>query len=235
MATLTTFDGIKMKNSGIPTKSTIASSSISEPQDLVEIARVSGAHGVRGWIRIHAYSDDSTILAEVKDWWLKKAPHPLTDKTSQATPVRARWAREHGAAWLASLEGLDDRDEALALKGSTIWISRASFPKADDDEFYWTDLIGLDVYSTEAMNAPLDAQGHPPAAARFGVVHDMIDSPAHSLMSVQRQHQDDSQAWVETLTAKGKPVFSLIPFVAAHVVDIDLEAGRIWVDWPMDF
>lgn len=198
------------------------------PSDLVEIARVAGAHGVRGWIKILPFSSDSTVLDSVKRWWIS-APEKTLDRelgkpSARMQPVQVVWARPHGATWLASLKGLTDRDDAQAMKGFSIWVSRGDFPAPADDEFYWVDLIGCEVVMIDG------AQSN-----RIGIVDSVQESPAHPLLSVLRQNQDASGNWHAVLSAKGKPVYTLIPFVAAHVPAVDIECRRITVDWPADF
>jgi len=258
------------------------------PADLVEIARVMGAHGVRGWIKIQPFSPDSTVLDVVKRWWVKGPARPLDEirevvsgdgddggdvaqrpllSNSDARSFRrvdVAWARVHGASWLASIKGLADRDDAHALKGSSIWVSRGDFPKLDVDEFYWVDLIGCEVYSLDSdsqVDKPVQgefAQHHSeqnqpnvqqvdlsgslspkPAPlntwVRLGVVDSVVDNPAHPLLSVLRQRQDDSGLWVSQVNSKDKPILCLIPFVVAHVPVVDIANRRILVDWPSDF
>lgn len=242
------------------------------PSDLIEIARIAGAHGVRGWLKIQPFSSDSNVLDSVKRWWLSPPARPLDNIQAgeldvassnesagqlMAYPkVDARrfkhaevmWARVHGASWLANIKGLSDRDEAQALKGSSIWVSRGDFPSLDDDEFYWVDLIGCEVYSLESGESDVavaadqnrSEQSQPRVSlseksVRLGMVDSVVDNPAHPLLSVLRQHQDDSGAWVPEVSAKGKPVYTLIPFVVAHVPVVDITNRRILVDWPSDF
>ena len=247
-----------------------------------------GAHGVRGWIKIQPFSPDSTVLDVVKRWWVKGPARPLDEirevvsgdgddggdvaqrpllSNSDARSFRrvdVAWARVHGASWLASIKGLADRDDAHALKGSSIWVSRGDFPKLDVDEFYWVDLIGCEVYSLDSdsqVDKPVQgefAQHHSeqnqpnvqqvdlsgslspkPAPlntwVRLGVVDSVVDNPAHPLLSVLRQRQDDSGLWVSQVNSKDKPILCLIPFVVAHVPVVDIANRRILVDWPSDF
>lgn len=250
--------------------------SFDPPADLVEIARVVGAHGVRGWIKIQPFSPDSTVLNGVKKWWIGAAVRPLdelqsrlnsnvqadqtlSEKTSSSSSVSQGlrrvdvvWARVHGASWLANIKGLADRDDAQALKGSSIWVSRADFPSLDPDEFYWIDLIGCDVYSQDFVSTadqssaeiesglPLleQSQSHPESLAngmRLGVVDSVVDNPAHPLLSILRQRQDVAGSWVPEVNAKGNSVYTLIPFVVNHVPVVDIANRRILVDWPSDF
>jgi len=210
------------------------------PDDLVEVARVVGAHGIRGWVKIQPFSVDSTVLGSVKQWWVgarvstldqERAESARQTSDSQSKPeastlrkVDVLWARAHGANWLAAIDGLADRDEALALKGHSVWVSRQDFPQLEEDEYYWVDLIGCEVLTVES--------GEP---ERLGIVESVEDNPAHPLLAVLCQKKNEDGEWVALLNARKKPVSSLIPFVAAHVKQVDLDNKRIVVDWPAEF
>ncbi|AWB33510.1 ribosome maturation factor RimM [Orrella marina] len=251
------------------------------PADLVEVARVAGAHGVRGWVKLQPFSADSTVLDSVRTWWvsapqkaLEQALRVSADRDAHRSgemplgpvvPHRVVWSKVHGSTWLACLKGLVDRDQAHALKGSSVWVSRKDFPEPDAGEYYWVDLVGCEVYSTDAGNQPADSGDQPGRSSisleqdasigsdsvdsseppvtlpsdqpslRIGVVDQIEDNPAHPLLSVLRQKPGAGGQWVPDLNARGKPIHTLIPFVAAHVLSVDLERKRIMVDWPADF
>jgi 16S rRNA processing protein RimM len=105
------------------------------------------------------------------------------------------------------VEDLSDRDVADALKGARILVSRQSFPTPDDGEFYWVDLIGLQVVNREA--------------AALGSVVGLIETGPHCVLRVQ----PEDAAAAETL----------IPFVDAYVDAVDLPGRRITVDWQADY
>src|SRR5690625_1360659 len=121
------------------------------PDDLVEVGHVSGAHGVRGVLRLQAHAGDSDVLAKVPHWWLLPPARPLpgVPPVPPETPPRAvtvSWARPHGNFWLAQVESVSDRDAALALRGWEIHVARSQFPPLPVDEYYWVDLIGCEVW-----------------------------------------------------------------------------------------
>ncbi|UOD51245.1 ribosome maturation factor RimM [Orrella daihaiensis] len=196
------------------------------PSDLVELGRVLGAHGIKGWIKVQPFSSDSEALGAVKRWWLRLPQSPLAVPDSTASPavaVNLVWAKPHGANWIACVRGLNDRDEAQALKGNTVMVPRGAFPKLDENEYYWVDLIGCSVTT--------DADGE---SEHLGVVESVQDNPAHPILVVRQQHVINGQC-VDRVDDKDKAVYSLIPFVAAHVGDIDTEARIIETHWPRDF
>jgi len=117
------------------------------PEDAVEVGRILGAFGVKGWIKVQPFSFDASALTAGKTWWLNGG--------RPGQPVRQPWkvlaCRDHGEGLVAQLDGVNDRDSAEKLKGVLIAVPRAAFPKAGKGEYYWVDLIGLAVLNREGV------------------------------------------------------------------------------------
>lgn len=116
--------------------------------------------------------------------------------------------RMHSGSVLALLEGIATREAALALRGAAIGVPRAAMPALPRDEIYWADLVGLDVVNREGV-----ALGQVVAVQEYG---------GHPVMRV-------------TPGAGEGRAERLIPFVTAHVDQVDLPARRIEVDWQPDY
>lgn len=180
------------------------------PDDAVEVGRILGAWGVKGEIRLKPLSADPQALFSTKRWHLQwQVPGPLDAGPHGADPVRRLLkvvrAREHGEGIVAQIDGLDDRDLAQALAGGVVHVSRASFPSLGDDEYYWVDLIGLEVVNR--------------SGERLGQVVGLIETGPHCVLRLQG---DD------------RPQERLVPFVDAYVDQVDRTAGTIRVDWALD-
>jgi len=119
-----------------------------------------------------------------------------------------REAKEHSDTVVASAHEVDDRSAAEALKGARIFIPRSSFPTAAEDEFYWVDLLGLDVVNREGV--------------ALGQVQDLLSTGPQTVL-VLSSVQD------------GKPLERMIPFVSQFVDGVDLPSRRITVDWQADY
>jgi 16S rRNA processing protein RimM len=184
--------------------------SVAIPADLVAVGHVMGVYGLQGWVRIRAYSTQADALLNVKTWWLDKPT--LHDVTCLKVKM-------HSGDIVAQLQGVVDRDAAQALKGTVISISRSRFPPLDDNEYYWSDLIGLTV---------INLQGE-----ILGQVLDLIDNGAHPVLRVA----DSSEQLVEQSGEQSgaQPVERLIPFVGHYVTQVDLSAKKISVDWGLDY
>ena len=104
------------------------------------MGEVSGPYGVQGWIKVNSYTEDPGAILDYPQWKLG-----LTGGWQDVDVVEGR---RHGKSVVARLAGCADRDEAAALAGASVAIDRTQLPQLDADEFYWTDLEGLDVVNT---------------------------------------------------------------------------------------
>lgn len=191
---------------------TVAPDTQDWPADAVEVGSVVGAWGVKGWIKVQPFATDPQALFSSRRWFLAPPamPHPGAAKSYPAL-LKITQARSHGDAVLASVQDVSDRSAAEALRGARVFVPRASFPTADADEYYWVDLIGASV-----VNRQGDA---------LGTVTGLLDTGAHSVLCVQPP----------SAAAPGAQSERLIPFVAAYVDSVDLDARLIRVDWGLDY
>lgn len=196
------------------------------PDDLVEVGRVAAAHGVRGGLKIQPYSPQADALLGAPVWWLK-APDPALGTGASVRPrglkIRA-CRRQAGQFLVAQADGVADRDAAEALRGHTVWVPRAAFPSAADDEYYWVDLIGCDFHGMGDDGPRL-----------LGRVDQVLDNGAHAVLQVALGAPDARGVFQPLADARGRPRHVLVPFVAAHVQHVDIQARRIDSDWPADF
>jgi len=197
-------DSIDRMNS--PQIKETAASGVAIPSDLVVVGYVAGAYGLQGWIRIRPYSADADALLHAKTWWLGDPDVP-----AQLRDIDMMHAKQHSGDVVAQLVGVAGREAAEALRGTVVQISRKHFPSLSDDEFYWVDLIGLDV---------VDLQGE-----SIGVVAGLMDNGAHPILRVTHPVQGDPIRQQETL----------IPFVDQYVKTVDRSARKIVADWGIDY
>jgi 16S rRNA processing protein RimM len=122
--------------------------------------------------------------------------------------LHVKGVRDQGDAIVALAPEIPDRDAAEALKGVRIFVSRASFPAPDPDEFYWVDLIGLAVTNREGV--------------ALGEVVGLIDTGPHCVLRVAPPPGAEAEE-------------RLIPFVDAYVDTVDLPGRRLVVDWGLDY
>lgn len=196
------------------------------PHDLVELGRIVSAYGVKGWVKIQPHSAHADVLLGTSVWWLK-APVPPGKQgafSHQGTSYRVQSSRFHTDSVVAQLDSVSDRNQAEALKGYTVWAPRSAFPEADDDEYYWIDLIGCRLYGKQGSETVL-----------LGEIIEVIDNGAHGVLRVARACETESGVLERLLNEKGRAQEVLVPFVQAHVHTVDLQNKSLYSNWPADW
>ncbi|GGB88878.1 ribosome maturation factor RimM [Marivita lacus] len=157
------------------------------------VGAIAGAFGVRGEVRLKSFT---AIPEDIASY----APLESEDGT-RSFSVKVTRQVKNGLA--ARLSGITTKEEADALRGTQLFVPRDRLPSLPDDEFYHTDLIGLEV--TDTGGAPL------------GKVLSVINNGADDLLE---------------LSAPGQKQTVLLPFNKAVVPTVDLAHGRIVADPP---
>lgn len=107
----------------------------------VVLGRISGLFGVKGWVRIHSYTDPREAILSYPRWLLKRG--------GRWRALELLEGKRHGNSVIARLEGIEDRDEAAELVNAEVGIERRDLPPPRTGEYYWTDLTGLEVVHTD--------------------------------------------------------------------------------------
>ena len=106
----------------------------------VELGKLVGVWGVKGWVKLHSYTRNRADISQYKTWYLQKP-------RSEADPVAIQVlnCREQGQGIVAQLDGVNDRDQAMTMSGQVIFVKQSDLPDLPAGEFYWQQLIGLKV------------------------------------------------------------------------------------------
>lgn len=186
------------------------------PGDALEVGRILDAWGVKGWLKVLPHSTNPEALFSVKSWFLQVPDakfRPGFTAFSGTVCLDVDDAKTHSGSVVVKFTGLDDRTAAEALRGARIFLSRSSFPVVSKDEYYWVDLIGLNVVNREGV--------------AMGCVRDLMATGPHSVLCVEYL---DAQQGGAPVTAE-----RMIPFVSAYVDAVDIAGKCITVDWQADY
>ena len=164
----------------------------------IVVGRVTAVFGIKGFVKVASFTDPPENLVDYRPW--------LLESDGRWQPVRVEGVQRHSKGFIARLDGCDDRDEADRFTGRDLAVPRSELPAAEPGEFYWFDLIGLEVRT--------------PAGERLGRVTRIQETGANDVLVVEDQEREQEH---------------LIPFVDKVVPDVDLAAGRITADWDPDF
>ncbi len=134
---------------------------------MIIMGHVINAFGIRGWIRIHPYTEKADGLLDYECWWLGKEDghwhefHVVTGRTN-------------GNLLDVKLKGCDNRNQALRYKGMRIAIPRDAFPElteSGENGYYWSDLIGAEVINL--------------ADEKLGTVVGFLETGANDVLRIQ--------------------------------------------------
>lgn len=165
-------------------------------QQLINVGRISGVFGVKGWVKVYSFTGIRETILSYSPWLLMK------DGESRLLAVID--GKLQGNAVVARLDGVNDRDQAAKLMGWEIFITPDQLPEPAKDEYYWSDLIGLNVETNLGV--------------QLGVVESLLETGANDVVIVKGERE------------------RVIPFLQGQtIMDIDLDAGRMVVDWDPDF
>lgn len=131
-------------------------------------------------------------------WWIAREGESWRE-------CKLKGLKSHANGVVVLLDGVADRTSAEAMKGVLVGAPREALPATDKDEFYWGDLIGLDVVNSEDE--------------RLGRVAGLIETGANDVLRVVADDETER----------------LLPFVSAVVLVVDKPAGCIRVEWGSDW
>ena len=166
----------------------------SNPSHPVIVGQVAGVFGVKGWLKIRSETQPISNILNYSPWYLKQKDDWLCLNVIAGQP--------HGKGLIAQLEGVNDRDAAAALMGCEIAIDRQQLPDTEEGEYYWSDLIGLEVQNLQGSS--------------LGTIVEMMQTGANDVMVIRNQEHEYLVPFV----------------MQHYVMRIDLDKGLMLVDWP---
>ncbi len=160
----------------------------------VVLGRVSGLFGVKGWVKVYSDADPIASILDYSPWYLKLG--------GCWQPFGVSQGQVHGKGIIARLEKCTNRDEASPLLGADVAVDRDQLPELAKDEYYWADLIGLEV---------LNQNGE-----ALGKIDHLLETGANDVLVIKTTDKQEL----------------LIPYVKGDVVkEIDLVKGFLRIDW----
>ncbi|WP_373295351.1 ribosome maturation factor RimM [Thalassotalea profundi] len=175
---------------------------VEEVKDIT-LGKVGAVYGIKGWLKIHSFTDEQEAILDYFPWSLKLG------NNTQLVEI-TDW-RRHSNGLIVKVGGIDDRDQAQALVGSEILVKETALPDLPDGEFYWRDLMGMKVMTTEGYD--------------LGIVSDLLETGANDVLVVKANRNDGF----------GKKE-RLIPYLFEQVIQsVSIENKQICVDWDPGF
>lgn len=164
----------------------------------VRLGRIVGLFGVRGWVKVFSFTEPRESIIDYPHWLLG------SNGGDEWNAVDLDEGKRHGKSVLAKIRGVDDRDAAEALLGLEVAVPREALPEAGAGQYYWTDLVGLEVWHRDERE--------------LGRLGQMLETGAHDVMVVVNGGEEKLIPFV----------------VDEVVIDVDFDSGIIRVDWEWD-
>lgn len=141
---------------------------MSSNQQPVVLGKLGSCHGIKGWLKITAYTDSVEGIFDYSPWLIKE--------NGEWREVKVIQWRYQGKAVVAELEGVTTRERAQMLTNCEIGILPEQMNDLPEDEFYWRDLIGCEVINTNGYN--------------MGVVEQIVETGSNDVLLVKANAKD---------------------------------------------
>ncbi|CAK1743597.1 16S rRNA processing protein RimM [Vibrio crassostreae] len=176
---------------------------MSEQNNRIVMGKLGSTYGIRGWLKVFSYTDNAESIFDYSPWYLNQKGKWVEYKVES-------WKR-HGQGYVCKLAGLDVREDAQLMTNFEIAIDPASLPELSEDEFYWRELFGMQVFTTKGYD--------------LGKVTDLLETGSNDVLVIKANLKD----------AFGQKE-RLVPYLEEQVIKkVDREARRIEVDWDPGF
>jgi len=167
------------------------------------LGKMGGAYGIRGWLKVFSSTEAAESIFDYQPWFIERA-----GKWQQ---VELESWRHHNQDLIIKVKGIDDRDAATQLTNCEITVDSAQLPELNDGDYYWKDLMGLQVVNVDGYE--------------MGKVIDLMETGSNDVLVVKANLKD-------AFGVKER----LIPFLDEQVIKkVDLATGVIEVDWDPGF
>jgi 16S rRNA processing protein RimM len=169
-------------------------------KDIVILGHLAGAHGVKGWVKVYSETSPIDNILQYSPWYLESR-----QGSDQWRRVELISGRRQGKGIVAQIQGCDDRDQAAEMRGIRIAVHTDQLPALDSDEYYWRDLIGLEVVNQQGTS--------------LGRVSSLMETGGSNDVQVV---DGDRERLIPYLPGNS-------------VIEVDTDLKRILVDWDEDF
>ena len=162
----------------------------------IYLGKITGVHGIKGWLKIQSFSSPPENILNYPQW--------IINNQGKEDFYSIEQGRKQKNKIVVKLEKINDRNTAESLINSKIQILRSDLPKLSNENYYWSDLVGLSVLNSEDKV--------------IGKIESLIETGANDVMVVN--------------TSKDERI--LIPFVMHETIkEVNVELNYMKVDWPI--
>ncbi len=164
----------------------------------IQLGLIQGVFGIKGWFKVFSYCRPKEQILNYATWQLLKAEETHT--------YRVENGKQHGNGIITKLKGIDTRTQAEKLVGAEIWVSKEDLLELLEGDYYWFQLTGLKVFTTDGEY--------------LGTVTRLLETGANDVLVIANESAEEI----------------LIPYIKDEVVkSVDLNQKLITVAWQADY
>jgi 16S rRNA processing protein RimM len=113
-----------------------------KPENALLIGRIVGAHGTGGVCKIASYAESLAVFEPGGRLFVGITGNPLQT-------LEVLWVKPHAKGALMAFGGVTDRGAAETLRGAALYVEKSQLPDLEDENYYWFELIGMEVYTPD--------------------------------------------------------------------------------------
>lgn len=168
----------------------------------VVLGKLTSPYGVKGWLKVYSYTSPMEGILDYAEWVVQRGEQRMTRRVTQG--------RRQGKGLVASLDGVNSKEQAEQLAGAEILLPKQALPALESGDYYWYQLEGLRVVTLQGID--------------LGRVDYLFETGANDVLVVKGDER----------SFDGKE--RLLPFLPGEVIhETDLTGGKLTVDWDPDF
>lgn len=171
---------------------------MSDSSRRILLGRVLGAFGIRGEAKLESWTEPRAAIFRYQPWIVR-------DPQGRERELSGVRGRESGKYLIANFPDVTDRETVEAMRGTEIYVPRSVLPPPKDGEYYWVDLEGLRVVTTEGVS--------------LGTVSHLFATGANDVLVARDDERERMIPFV----------------IPQYVLSVDFGANLVTVDWDPDF
>lgn len=178
---------------------------MSAEQEVV-IGKIGAPFGVKGWVKVHSFTEPASNITDYPLWYLKSGKNTTNTMGSNQTNknIKVTQIKQHGKIFVAKLDGIDNKDQAHLLTNLKIYVLRSNFKDLPEGEYYWQDLIGMQVFDNNGQ--------------ALGSVVELYHTGATDVIVVKGDKTEHHIPFV----------------LDKHILEVNISANKMIVDWEFD-